>query len=869
MNLAWPVIERRAASTAIAEALGSTDGSRGVLVEGLAGTGKTTLITDYAASLRRPVRRITGTAVAKGRPFGVLPHGVNASPRSDRALWNLAAMLSDARRSLGAELSDGTIVVDDAHLLDPLSATLLNQLATGDCPTLVVAIRTGEPTPDAITALWKDRGLARVTLGCFDRSETESVLTSALCGPVESRTVDRIAATTMGNPLYLRHLVEGSLAAGRLRQDAGIWRLCGEPAVTLELALLLHHRCVHAPPAARQVVALVAFGEPLALAVLGDLTGQESMLAAERAGLVRFGREGSTLVARLAHPFLGDVVRRSLDAAAARRIRGELAARLAGAAEPAARVRAAELSLRSDRRACARALTTAAADAVTLCAFDRADGLSLAATADGGGFQAELVRATTLAGTDRGGEAEGLLSALKPEGRAEPELVRLAVLRAENLFWNLGAGDRATGILGTARARVTTPEGLDCLDAARAAIDLCLGHTTTAVAVADRIRHAAGAPPAALMWAASAGCLALSMMGRGDEVPRWACETAGLAQWDTSVLRFAVGHGEILSLIYTGQFDRAESCAQRYLEMARNHDVTWFGMSSVLGKLDLARGRLAEGLQRLDEAASALERSSPQWRVLANLLLSQCLALSGRRVDGIAAAERAEDSFGENTMHYRADLGITRAWLAAASGDLGRAIGLARLAADHASELGLLAVAAEAMHTAVRFGDRACGARLTALAKAVDGSLITPMAAQAVAAETSDGDGLLSAAAQFDRLGSRLLAADAYAQSAAAYRRTGNRRAELRASTRAYTLARLCGDARTPAILAAAAPLPLTSREHEVAVLAAAKLTNHEIADRLAVSTRTVEGHIYHIYMKLEVPDREALADTILMETAP
>ncbi|MFC7446635.1 helix-turn-helix transcriptional regulator [Rhodococcus daqingensis] len=864
MNLAWPVIERRAASTAIAEALGSGDGSRGVLVEGLAGTGKTTLITDYASSLRRPVRWITGTAAAHGRPFGVVPRRVDTT-----SPWSLAAMLSDAGRSFSEELSGGTIVVDDAHLLDPLSAALLNQLATGGGPALVVAFRTGEPAPDAITALWKDRGLARFTLGCFDRGETEAVLTAALGGAVESRTVDRIAATTQGNPLYLRHLVEGSLAAGHLRCTAGIWQLRGEPVVTLELALLLHHRCVHAPPAARRVVALVAFGEPLELAALGDLVGRESMLAAERAGLVRFSTEGSTLMARLAHPFLGEVVRRGMDAAAARHIRGELASRLAGAPEPAERVRAAELSLRSDRRACARVLTEAAADAIALCSFTSAEVLARAATADGGGVRAELIRATTLAGTNRAAEAERLLAVLNPEGWAERQLVRWAVLRSGNLFWNLGAGERATGLLSSTRARVTTPAGLECLDAARAAIDLCRGHTCVAVEAANRIRHADCAPPAARMWAASAGCLALSLMGRGHEVPRWADETAGLTEWDTSALRFAVGHGEILALIYAGRYDQAETCARRYLELARNNDAMWFGMSSLLGKLELARGRLAEAGRRLEEATSGPGRSNPQWRVLANLLLAQCLALSGRRIEAMAAVERAEDAFGENTALYRADLGITRSWLAAGSGDLGRAIGLARRAADHASELGLFAVAAEAVHTAVRFGDRACGARLTALSNMVDGSLIAPMTTQAIAAEAADGYGLLSAAAQFDHLGSRLLAADAFAQSAAAFRRTGNRRAELRASTRAYTLARMCGDACTPAILAAAGPLPLTPREHEVAVLAAARLTNHEIADRLAVSTRTVEGHIYHIYMKLDVPDREGLADMILMETAP
>ncbi|MDQ4033386.1 MAG: helix-turn-helix transcriptional regulator, partial [Actinomycetota bacterium] len=65
-----------------------------------------------------------------------------------------------------------------------------------------------------------------------------------------------------------------------------------------------------------------------------------------------------------------------------------------------------------------------------------------------------------------------------------------------------------------------------------------------------------------------------------------------------------------------------------------------------------------------------------------------------------------------------------------------------------------------------------------------------------------------------------------------------------------------------PALVAAAHPLPITYREREVAALAAA-LSNREIAQRLGVSVRTVEGHVYHACVKLGVRDRAALADLV------
>ncbi|MDA0168884.1 response regulator transcription factor [Solirubrobacter taibaiensis] len=50
---------------------------------------------------------------------------------------------------------------------------------------------------------------------------------------------------------------------------------------------------------------------------------------------------------------------------------------------------------------------------------------------------------------------------------------------------------------------------------------------------------------------------------------------------------------------------------------------------------------------------------------------------------------------------------------------------------------------------------------------------------------------------------------------------------------------------------------PLTDREREVLGLMAEGLTNGGIAKRLFLSERTVEAHIRHLLMKLDVPDDE------------
>ncbi|EUA42210.1 bacterial regulatory s, luxR family protein [Mycobacterium xenopi 4042] len=55
-------------------------------------------------------------------------------------------------------------------------------------------------------------------------------------------------------------------------------------------------------------------------------------------------------------------------------------------------------------------------------------------------------------------------------------------------------------------------------------------------------------------------------------------------------------------------------------------------------------------------------------------------------------------------------------------------------------------------------------------------------------------------------------------------------------------------------------PLPITDREREIAVMVAAGLSNRQIADRLSVSVRTVDGHLYRIFAKLDIQSREQLA---------
>ncbi|QCU78625.1 hypothetical protein E7744_11010 [Citricoccus sp. SGAir0253] len=64
-----------------------------------------------------------------------------------------------------------------------------------------------------------------------------------------------------------------------------------------------------------------------------------------------------------------------------------------------------------------------------------------------------------------------------------------------------------------------------------------------------------------------------------------------------------------------------------------------------------------------------------------------------------------------------------------------------------------------------------------------------------------------------------------------------------------------------PYVAGALALGELTAREQEIVDLAAAGLSNAEVAERLFVSQRTVEGHLYRVFTKLGISDRSELRD--------
>ena len=100
-------------------------------------------------------------------------------------------MLAAAHRALEQQ-EHLVVVVDDAQLLDPLSSTLVYQLAASGSARLIVTIRSGNNVSDAVTALWKERLLLSLRVEAFSREQTGELARAVLGGAVETRLINEL-----------------------------------------------------------------------------------------------------------------------------------------------------------------------------------------------------------------------------------------------------------------------------------------------------------------------------------------------------------------------------------------------------------------------------------------------------------------------------------------------------------------------------------------------------------------------------------------------------------------------------------------------------------------------------------------------------
>lgn len=858
-----PLVEREREDQKIRAALGADSEECGVILTGDAGVGKTTLARSVVADMNVHVRWVAGTESARSIPLGVFAHLVGPATSSDPVTY-----LSAARESL---LSDGHLVVgvDDAHLLDELSATLLHQLAIDRAVHLIATVRSGEAVPDAITSLWKDGHVLRIALKPFTLPQSVELVESMVDGRLEGLSASLMWEASGGNALYLKHLVQGALESGALREVGGVWQMRGRAAITSELASLLEGRVDQLDDDILHALKLLTLCEPIDLDVLAALAGDDAVEKAESEGLIRISREGRALSVRYAHPLFGDVIRRKLGFAASRRLRGHLVKALGerNVSSASDRIRLASLAMDSDESLDPQLLGNAARDALMLANVPMGERFARGALDAGAGLPAACLLARALMWQGKADESDRVLRAFDPDQLDQVQLLLWGAQRIGNLFWAVGDVTGAKVVLDLLVERVDTP-ALACI--VRGIGSACAAFSNDlprALELSDHVIASPDATPWAVEWAVLGGGIARALVGRGETVAVLATRGRDAEQRTDGVLRFPAGYGEILALTLTGAFEDAQVAAERYVEFRSAGQFLAWALSGIhVSAVELARGNFPAVVQQSEQTlATVRDLPDVSWVFPARFQLVQGYAALGDAGAATAALVDARSHFTANVAVFGPQLKVAKAWQEAAVGTTSLAIVSSRDAAADAAASGQFAIEAEALHTAARFGDtdQAIADRLEELAAQLDGRLIGVYARHARALVARCGAELDACAAEFEQIGAMSSAADAAAAASTIHDRTGERSAMYESAATATRLSAACGGLRTPALTESSHPLPLTSREREIANLIAAGLTNKEIADRLFVSVRTVEGHIYRACTKLDVTDRSRLASAL------
>lgn len=834
-------------------------GSGGIVLAGAAGVGKSRLareIIDHARRTKRRCHWLYATNSARSVPLGVFAeHASSFGADPLRRVHEVITALTGDRPGPA-----NIVGVDDAHLLDEQSALVVHQLVQRRAASVVLTMRTGEPAPDAITSLYKDQSIPRLELQPLSAVDVVALLERVLGGPVESWSAQRLWRYTRGNVLYLRQLIEDELARGKLSQRSGMWVWTGNPEVSPTLTDLIESNVGRHGAAVVEVIDAVAIADPLELNVLQSLAPAAAIDEAEAQGVVVIDSVAGLV--RLAHPLYGEARRRRLGtlqrAALGRRISDAIAELCPPTAQRL--VRRAVLTTDSDQADHPKLFAEAAQAAMHLLDLDLAVSFAEKARRKDRSPASEVMYAFTLMTAGRAEDAERVLLDLDGAPGDSPELALMGFLRAANLGWGLGRLDAADAVLDAGRDAAVSAGLASSFDAVRSSIQACRGHAPAAAASASSCMQAPDLHPTAAMFCTWGLTAALGDLGDVDALIQAAQTGYTLAnsEPEASHLRFGAGVSHVEGLLMAGFIAEAEKVTTDLHRQAQDLPSCLAITTLLLGMCALSRGDLAQA-QRWYRESGATYQYVTAVTELASLGVAIALAMGGDRDGARRHIDAAPQRYRAEVMIREPTRALADAWSDAAAGQVSSALETMRAAARSMRDAGRPAREVWCLQTAIQFGDTTTADRLAELAQVVQGPRAPTAAAHAAALVASDGSALLSASEAYEAFGDKLAATDAAAQAAAAFTHAGSRGSALTAAAVATRLAEVSG-AQTHALQTTTARAVLTPRQHEVVSLAAAGLSNRDIAARLHMSIRSVEGHIFRASQRNGVKTREALA---------
>jgi DNA-binding CsgD family transcriptional regulator len=853
----------------LAEVIDAVLAGYNVVLTGPAGVGKTWLAKGAVAGAERAGRRAKvtfGTASARDVPLAALSPLLTGG---EGAAEN-GVLLARTRETIAAGLSaTGTtlVLVDEADLIDGLSALLLRSLIDDHGLQVILVTRDAADLPPALRNFADDDNLISIEVQPLDVSGTTALVEATLGGQVSARAASKLHRLSGGNPLVLQELLRATVSGGSVREHRGVWQLEGSLPADAKVAELVSLRLGGLDDRGREALELVAMSEPLDFDALLGFATPPVVEQLESHGLIGVNAVEGRQIVSMGHPLYGEWLQSALPATRRRRLAAalvEIHERQNGTS------RADPL-----RIALLRVEAGLATDPIALLEAGRAANrhdsalahtLLRAAVTAGGGIGAQLALAEALA-ISHPEQTRELLAELAAV-ELPPEAA-LGVTALSALVTTLGGDDPAELWTLVGDVRVAPPP----IRLAAAAAYLLGGNARQAVEIAAPLAVDVTLPsPArwrAALWTV-AGMATLGQLNAAIELADRTFAELGdepdAGGFDVAALWSAV----ILAYERRGDLNRAESLSRDVLQQpgADDDDRARPRMLQCTARVAMLRGEPTVAARQMREVLADLGGSDEVFAAWNLGLLAVADAMRGRS-DLAAQSLREMDAAPHDLAVYRPEQEYSRAQVLAYAGDLAGARAAAVEAAVMATSMGQGPVALLAWNAVARYGDpRSAGEGAHIAAGGVDGALAKVLCEQVEALAADDPDALVRTGDLLAGLGFRPFAADSYAAAAAAAGRRGDARFSAQADER---LRRLLDDGEALSIPTASvrgAAHTLTARERDVAALAGAGLADRVIAERLGVSVRTVQTHLAHVYAKTHTSGRRELADLLARPSA-
>jgi tetratricopeptide (TPR) repeat protein len=591
---------------------------------------------------------VSGTRSAGDVPFGAFAHLLPAldGPGLDR----LGVMML-ARRSVLAQRGAGSrlLVVDDAHLLDDASASLVHQLAMAHALSVVVTVRSGEPAPDAVVALWKDGWLGCLDLQPLDRVALEELVSGLVGGPVDRLTVARVWDQTRGNALFCNELVRAAVAAGVLAREGEVWRWGGNLPGSGRMWDLIDSRLSELDVRETEALEVVAVADGADSALVDGLVDAPARRGLARRGLLVEQLVGERVALTLTHPLFGEAVRARMPPARLKHVCGQLAdpAEERGLASGPELLRVARWRLQHGSGGDPDFFVAAARRAQAGFDPHLAERFARAAIAVGGGFAAELTLAIALGAQGEVAAAELIFERLQRAASKDSHRAAVAAQWSEMIFLSGGRSADAAALVGGAARGLgagRVREELRLLEASWA----WLSGDSRELDRAEEWTEIAGRSERMAMLVAYAIAPMLVVAGRIAEAMDWLDRSAdAAAHWRESLptVELTLRATRAYALWSAGRLtDHQVYCEREWtaaVEAGELDPAAMFGFSrggglTDMGRIDTAIGALGEAVALFEELGTSLYVS---WSLA---FLARALALRGDAAGARDALERAQ-----------------------------------------------------------------------------------------------------------------------------------------------------------------------------------------------------------------------------------